>query len=372
MQEIVHLVLIGGRLLPNILTVKALQPSRIVPLASIQSQHEWNKHRAIYGKYSLVPDSPLVANAFDLAELCATVNAALALYPNARWVGNITCGTTLMSIAVYQTLRDARHTVWYLHSANASVVTLAGEPPTAAIADAIFQIPFEIYAETYQRVVQPGVMTPRSPALHEFITELAHDLTRAKQCANFLEKTHQNARPVTIPPQLADFISRGAALCGGARVTSTDTGHALTLQTQKLRGFFTGTWLEYYAWHCAHEADVFDDIHMDIKIPNIAGATNQIDLAAMRSAMLLLGECKTGPFAADDLAKLDSLANMLGGQFVTRILITGCTSAANQKSWQSFYEQARERKVVVVTGDDLPRLTQILRREALTPTYTQR
>jgi len=146
--------------------------------------------------------------------------------------------------------------------------------------------------------------------------------------------------------------------------------------------FATGDWLEVYAWWAAKEAGCFDDYRCVVTIQN-AGAGNELDLAATRAAALLIAECKTDDCAfkmikeKKYIEKLHSIADMVGGNFVTRLLILSQTvpqDADEQKSYQSFCEQSRARQVVVVTGEQLKDLPDILRRESGatgTPTYSR-
>lgn len=140
---------------------------------------------------------------------------------------------------------------------------------------------------------------------------------------------------------------------------------------KSLLKFVTGDWLETYAWWAAVEAGCFDDARCGLEIPDGA-ASNELDLAATRAATLLVAECKTddGDFKKIKekgyIEKLYTIAGLVGGNFVGRLLITSqCapTDAAGLRSYNVFCEQSRARQVVVVTGDQLKDLPAILRRE---------
>lgn len=131
----------------------------------------------------------------------------------------------------------------------------------------------------------------------------------------------------------------------------------------------TGDWLEVYVWKEVAKAHFADDCQWGCQIINEAEI--ELDLALLYKAQLLIAECKAErePFKGkrEFLAKLDATAKLLGGEYVSKLFITNQPGIG--ESYESFCKQARDRHIVVVTGERLPEIGYILKNEAMNPTY---
>ncbi len=143
--------------------------------------------------------------------------------------------------------------------------------------------------------------------------------------------------------------------------------------------FFNGDWLEVYAFTQAKSCmnggkDLFNDVQMSVEIP-LDGAIKEIDLACMHGAQLLIASIKTEekPFKTEHLDEISAVANLVGDRFCKKMFITQVvprnSSKSDQKTFQSFLDQAKQRAIVVVSGQDLPKLKEVLEREAIKPSY---
>ena len=98
---------------------------------------------------------------------------------------------------------------------------------------------------------------------------------------------------------------------------------------------------------------------------------NEIDLALIYKAQLIIAECKTDitPFKADKgyQRDLDAAAELLGGAYVSKVFITNQPGTGDSYSY--FEQQAKGRHIVVVTREKLADIGTILKNEAMTPTY---
>ncbi len=95
---------------------------------------------------------------------------------------------------------------------------------------------------------------------------------------------------------------------------------------------------------------------------------NELDVALTYHAQLLIAECKTGEeaFSSETLYQVNAVANMLGNRFVGKLLVT----SLSKKYASNDFEAKRDGlSIVLVTAEDLPNIGEILKREALTPTY---
>ncbi|MCA9975829.1 MAG: hypothetical protein KC413_08760, partial [Anaerolineales bacterium] len=78
-----------------------------------------------------------------------------------------------------------------------------------------------------------------------------------------------------------------------------------------------------------------------------------------------------GKFSSTDLARLESKAIKLGGNYCVRLFISTAQKAENDPGFEKLCRQAANRRIVVVTGDDLPQIEKKLKREMEQPTYSR-
>ncbi len=396
------LILIGGRQVPNVLTAQYLTPDLIVPIASREAMmpgKEWEKVAPILRQ--LCPQGlaePIVVDGFKLSETYEACLSLLKQHAEAEWVFNVTCATKVMSIAAYEAAigvekyaggQPAGISVWYLDGFTRRVVTLAGKEPP----DDLYRLSVSDYIAAYGRVARPRWAAPPPPAHIDFARALAKapraamDLKRQFVNQSF-KAGHTHTLSFVARPQMRELLD--AALANGF-IASMQVGSIATVPNRRgkfwnftieingdLPGrFINGDWLEVYTWWAATEARCFDDFCCSVEIP-AGGANNELDLAATRAANLLIAECKTeqDPFDVQHIYKLDAIASLVGGLFVGRLFITCQSVPANpnwKKSYDSFSEQARARQIVLVTGEQLQDLPEILRRESGAsgqPTYS--
>ncbi|MCG8350235.1 MAG: DUF1887 family protein [Chloroflexales bacterium] len=385
------LILIGGRQIPNLLTAQYLKPDIIVPIASheaLRPGDAWSKIEPALGQ--LCPqglEAPLAVDAFDTEGIRAVCRNALNKYPEATWVCNITCATTIMSIGAYEAAQQIGASVWYLDTAGGRVVTLARTPPEGNL----YHLKVADYMDAYGR--RPKEPDAPPPQLIEFAQRLAQQPQEAMDFREALRSASLNSRRPhigTVPASstFMDFCE-SAKKAGLISKYQSLPPHKIQCETtgSQLWKYVDGEWLEVYVWSVARDAGCFDDyrhsLHLPIRTPEET-ASNEVDLATTYRASLLIAECKTEkkPFDTKYLTKLHAIAAMVGGDFVSRLFIASQSEqyyrhrGLSQK-YDAFCSQARAHQIVVVTGEQLRDLDAILRREAgadlkQRPTYSPR
>src|SRR5579884_2071839 len=130
-----QLILVGGRLIPNILTVIYQQPELIVAICSLQShKREWPQlKKAIQ---NLVPSCQIEEKVVD-GYLLDKIEAACESWighsteDEENWIFNITNATSIMSIGAYNVAKRYAQKVpvscWYLDTPRNRVIALIGE-----------------------------------------------------------------------------------------------------------------------------------------------------------------------------------------------------------------------------------------------------
>ncbi|WP_445177010.1 Card1-like endonuclease domain-containing protein [Microcoleus sp.] len=135
------------------------------------------------------------------------------------------------------------------------------------------------------------------------------------------------------------------------------------IQTNENYAFLAGEWLELYVYLSASECK-FDSVEMGVELDNYNG---QLDVFCLNNANAMICECKTGGFKSENLSKLNSQAEKLGGNYCVKLFIT-----SDVKVSEKFLNKAKNDKIVVVSGDKFSDLTNILKKEMEKPTYPRR
>ncbi len=151
---------------------------------------------------------------------------------------------------------------------------------------------------------------------------------------------------------------------------------SFTLPNYEKYSFLNGGWLEFYAWIVANETEKFDDANYSLTIPT-DGDQKEIDLALSYAGALLIAECKTDtkPFKTTYLEKIVAVSSLIGANFVGKLFITNQIPDCSNSAVKDFFNQAKVRQIVVVTGKELKDLSEILKTEAgverKRPTYNR-
>ncbi len=401
MKKQALLILIGGRQIPNLLTAQYLKPDIIVPITSkdaLGDNSAWSSIepalRQICPEGTIDPRKveAFKVDAFDLEQVRTACSDALDLYPDAEWIFNITCATTIMSIGAYEIGRQNNASIWYLDTATRRVVTLAGNSPDSNL----YHLKVADYMAAYGR--QPEAIE-QTPSLQQiaFAKQLAHapDLAMDFRKSLLDAKANQGKEDEPRVIELRGASTMIRAFCETAQSMALIDHYCeiapenlqCTLPNAQLWKWMEGLWLEVYAWAAADEAACCDEYCYGLKIPirnPQESILNELDLALTYGASLLIAECKLEkePFKTEHLDKLRSIASMLGGSFVGCVFIAGQLSTRfpgdihKQGSYAHFCSQARARQIVVVPGEELVNLSTILRREAgadpkQRPTFTR-
>lgn len=356
--------------MPNFLTAQFLKPDLIVPIASKQeiAEGKWEKLRPNLEPLCKEITVPKVVNAVDLAEIKSKCYEAINENPDVEWVFNVTCATTVMSIAAYEVAKEKNIDCWYLDTNTRQVSPLVGSPPQSDL----YHISIEDYLKIYGRTISKRGQETISTELNKFIRKFADDVNFANKIQQSIQQSKSTGQPGQIVISSLDeeikAIWQDANSLGLVSNLIENSNGKLFLNINRESSIFiNGGWLESYLWTVIKNDKSFDDSGYSIVIPPIKGLSQyEIDFALTYAGMLLIIECKTGKsvFAGKHLDKLNSVANHLGSNFVGKIFITNQIPDETSDGVKGFLDQAKENHIVVITGKDLPNLLQILRKEA--------
>ncbi|RMD78940.1 MAG: DUF1887 family protein [Chloroflexi bacterium] len=155
------LILIGGRQTPNILSARHLRPQIIAPIASHEALRRDQAWDMVYPALKNLGSTillPAAVDAFDIDQIKQACVNVIDNYPQLRWVCNVTCATTVMSIGAYEAGRARNADIWYFDTNNRRVITLAGQPPQGDP----YRLSVAEYLSIYQRQANPTPPPPQS------------------------------------------------------------------------------------------------------------------------------------------------------------------------------------------------------------------
>ncbi|MFL5657122.1 MAG: Card1-like endonuclease domain-containing protein [Ktedonobacteraceae bacterium] len=390
------LTLFGGRsFLPTALTLMHEKPEIVVVISSKESHRDLHLLKQAIDKYqerhsfSCKLETPDGIDAFEVAEIQRVCESTVAQHPDMDWLFDVTGATSLMTLAAYEASKAYSKKFsrpvrcWYLNTAQTRVIPLLGE----GCDEKIFNIDVDDYATAYSRDLVAGELEDQREYSQQHWLPFAQTLGKNPQFAALIKlvMSRITSRPGKQSPKL--YIMKGlpaetyslleeAQQVGLLSQLSSNEGSTISFQLSYLQDkFLNGAWLEAYVWDVARKIwdeargrALFDDCQWNQRVID-GNSRNELDVAVTYKAQLLIAECKTGEeesFSSDTLYKLDSVANVFGGRFVGRLLIT---SISRKTPSQEFLAQAKSRRIVVVTGEALPDIATTLKQEAIDPTF---
>lgn len=279
-----------------------------------------------------------VAEPWDPAPTRSLVSRLVADDPE-RWIVNLTGGTKPMSIGADRAAIEAGvRDLLYLEADSGRLRWLWGNrPPLTDIVR--IKVSETLRAHGYRADI--GRPAPDDwAALAEAMDQALVGKTQQAWNRLFFEagkrlKAQQgwNTEPVAVAPQvagipaIAELLERAQSLklCAWS-------GTSLTILTAEAHQFLAGGWLEllaYRALAARREALGLQDLALNLRAREAGGASNEVDVAAMRGRRLLLLECKTGRVdggeegqkASDIVYKLEHLGR-LGGSRTALFLVS--------------------------------------------------
>jgi Card1-like, endonuclease domain len=375
-----QLILVGGRPMPNMLTILHDKPDIIVAITSQDKEEERPYLKSAIRELlkETKPDCNLAAldeeqyivDAFNLNQIRAACERALQNHPNIEnWLFNITGATTIMSIGAYEVANKHPQKVkwWYLDTGHSNVVTVSGSKQNKQLFETTVEqyIPacycslengdLEAYRTTHETqwlaFAQYLGRNPQQVALLKDILKTIQDINRIEK-RTIDANTSQSYNLKGLSRETIMMLEKAEGTGILSNWFKGDSAcHFLLLEPQYK--FLDGTWLEVYTYKEVEQAGIFSNYVWGKKIRDRYGRKNQLDVAMMYKAKLFIVECKTGydAFKSGTLQTLESVANALGRNFVTRILVTSLP--INDTEVDS---RAKSSGIYIISRDDFPNI----------------
>lgn len=390
-----QLITVGGRPIPNVLTIIYQKPEEIVAICSHESfVKEWPPLKQDIE--NLLPSSTfkeINIDGYDLPQIRAACEDVLRDSPSANWLFNVTAATTVMSIGAYEAAKQYAPTIsircWYLDTAGTRVIPLIGDGEKS---EQVFQIEISQYAAACNCRLVSGSLEDKREFSEQSWLPFAQRLGKNPQYTaplkDFIKslssKPRKEEAKVYRKLKLSDAIYEVLVLASEVGLVDDlqrEEGFTSLKLSHIQVAFLDGAWLEAYVWDEARKLKIFSDCQwnqklVDSKKPTDKDPKNELDVSMLYNAQLLVVECKTGDDAFDvqTLYKLDSVANTLGGHFVGRLLVTSLPEPNGkdrnkQRQFEEFKDKADERGITLVTQETLHDISSSLETRAKYPKH---
>ncbi len=390
MSKRVTVLVLGGRLTPNLVGILTLKPMVVEFIVSKDTPTRYTEICEVLEQFTELDHSaaPRYLSAYDFVanrDACLTIAQN---YTDAEVIFDISSAPKVMGFAAYEVARFLNCRAVIVDTANGRLIDLV-PPSTAAVP---IEVDMAQYLACYGRRPEPTfdferLSVPRERAI-EAASYLATGGSAAVEAMDKLRSWSQGKGKRTIPfnktqplsPEAREVLKRLEFFGLIANLQEQPDGRVqYTIQNEMDWKFLDGTWLEVYVWHqvlqCQddQEQPMFKEnqVGLSFEIPS-DGARKEIDVGYVYHGQMIHASCKTGsrPFRTEYLDEIRAVSSLIGGRFTSRLFITNALPPPEtDPDYARFLAQAKDREIVIVTGKELPEVGAILKKQALQPVY---
>ena len=157
---------------------------------------------------------------------------------------------------------------------------------------------------------------------------------------------------------------------GGILQISDTNANQFTLTSASSAIYLRGGWIEEYVWHCLKDAGVKDckaGMEFTETAHNKNDVRNELDAVACHRNRLLIVECKTQNYKGDDkkiseaFYKLESLGRGAGGLFGQKWFVSARELSRGEAEARDL-ARAKSNDIEVIGPDRLPKLPELIQR----------
>jgi hypothetical protein len=152
-----------------------------------------------------------------------------------------------------------------------------------------------------------------------------------------------------------------------SNVQRTDSETRWTINDEDAKFLLTGDWLEFYVYQIAsqlktaQDASLFDEYGWGVEDKSGKG---EIDFAGIFGGQMVIASCKTeDTIKRTWFEELHSKMEQLGKGMCSGLMVSSVyKSSRTEKDLANYEKWAQERQIILVMAEDLPQLSDILRK----------
>ncbi len=392
----VRVLVLGGRLTPSLVAVLSDPPDAIEFIVSCDTPERYEQARSILKEplEEQLPRSPLPdAPPFEWDACQDRCRRAVERHPGANIIFDVTTAPKFMSFAVQAFAKQHGHEVVVVDTVGAREVSLTDRQTKEVALPQNADNYLKLFGRESKSTFDINKLSIGEQITIKVARELVQRGEAATKALNKFNRWNPGRHGAQIRPRREEFPTASEQEFA---VFQMLTKHGLitdlkcraggeivyrTSQNQMDTEFIKGTWLEVYVWDQARSlrdemtgAPLFSDCQMGFEIPHPGSEKREVDVGCLYHGQFIHCSCKTqAPKRSFDKANLDevtAVSKLVGSDFATRVFITNAFQPCNEDQWK-FAKHAEKQKIVLVTGDELPEVGEILRRQAIEPKYAR-
>lgn len=299
----VHVCLISEHIIPNILGIMHFKPEKILFITTEAMQIK-NKTEAIINtinRLGLNPEySEIVVKEDSLYDCHIKISQWIESIENDQFIVNLTCGTKIMSISVFQFFRDYGSLMIYIPIEKNEFIQIypvkksaQPEPLQLRLSVIDYLTAYSLRVTNEKKVSQNREEAERRKDLTEWILSnyneldpLLNDLYR-KLGSNREQKSYTFDYQLSEKTIEEEFFKK--------LNFEIQDGKASKNLTQGEIQYLTGGWLEEYVFNCVSSflGRGIDDVVLGIEIENKNGTKNEFDVMFTKDNSIYFIECKS-------------------------------------------------------------------------------
>jgi hypothetical protein len=299
---------------------------------------------------------------------------------------NLTGGTKQHSFVIYQMLADKTADVFYVDTQNRHLehYPRPGHPPFTEMLPSILTIENtlkgmgkrRIEAESDSKSWQEAVLK-RKP-LTDFMIDHIGNLQQLIGQLNAIigsaykdKSLYKQAKSVDLFSMPRGVESKVLEQGNALGIVKWNGGKRLDFESYHQARYFSGNWMEEYAWLCALQIG-FEQLACNVRFANLTHnpsenmAPNEIDLLAVHANAMLAVECKAATKARqsdvsqDMFHKLSGVAHRAGGLMCSKLFLSAFPlTFKSGQDIPSLYH-AKEQDIHILQYEDLKKLPELL------------
>ena len=369
----VHICLVSGQLLPNLIPILMDKPDDVILISSDEMEESTRRFKEILEQKGIkvcVHQSAPSSDLNKISQYAEKLKEQIRKdYPNTELILNITGGTKLMVLGIWDSFRNTAKQIIYTDTANNRIESLPvnDNKPQKIYRNLKSVLDVPVYLKCYgaeyknsdsdskkwQQAIQQridltyamGKNASKFSGLVKIINTLSSQARDDKS-----KKLHVPEQSFDHPPNgfqkqsLKCFQERG--------LLNWDGDKTISFKDYDSARYLGGFWLEEYVYDSISLLNP-DDICSGVEISRGENSSidNEMDTLVVHNNRLLVIECKTsrmdGQKDRDIIYKLDSLASTLKGVFGAALLVSV------QKPSGFLQNRAKNLKIGIIGPEDL-------------------
>lgn len=358
-----HICLVSAQLLPNLIPILMDKPDAVILVSSEEMNWQTQRFKTILEQENITVDIRDSAPSSDLTKIssyfCEMKSKIRLDYSDSELILNITGGTKLMTLGVFDMFRDMVHHIIYTDTAKNRIEYLpmpnaTSQPEIYKPLESVVNVP--LYLQCYGADYR-GAESDNQQWQQTFRQRIALTCAIAEEAQKGLismmnalagDARDDSHKTLCAPEQFMKYSPTRhqqmfLKMFDKANLIEWDGMQTITFKDYDSARYLGGIWLEEYVYHCAVQLKPYD-VQCGVEIIHGKDVPNELDVVIAHNNRLLLFECKTGNMGMgakktnatstkpiDIIYKLDSIATKHKGLYGKSALVSMCETPAHIK-----------------------------------------